>query len=89
MAVTPNDKLYIVEDKIYAGQQLIADQEARIRKMRAEGVDVRLSTELLEQFQITLRLLFDTRDAIHREIQGIKAPGAPILARNRLKLPRA
>ena len=89
MAVSPNDKLHVVEVKIYPGQLLIAAHEARIRKMRAEGVDVRLSTELLEQFQITRRLLFDTRDRFQREIQGINAPGVPILARSRLKLPRA
>ena len=80
MAVSLNQKLHGLEARIYAGQQVIADQEARIRKMRAQGGNVRLSTELLDQFYITLRLLFDTRDTIQREIQGIKAPGARIRA---------
>lgn len=83
------EELNAVEVRIDAGVQLISDQEARIEQMRKQGLDVRSSIKLLQQFHFSLSLLSDTRELIRWEIKGTKSRGVRILARERLKLSQA
>jgi hypothetical protein len=79
------DDLLALEAKIEASQHLLADLEARIGQLREHQVDLRPSLSLLRQCQFSLLLLYDTRDRLRRDIDGIKSPGPRIVAMERLK----
>jgi hypothetical protein len=66
--------------RIKAGEKLIAEQKARVDRLRGRGLGTTLSLHLLSQLQFSLWLLTRTRDLIRRELQGVKVPGARIAA---------
>src|SRR5262249_60776779 len=61
--------------RIKAGEKLLAEQKARVCRLRGHGLGRTSSLHLLGQLQYSLRLLTRTRDLIRVDVQGVQTPG--------------
>ncbi len=64
-------QLWLADRHIDRAEQIIADQELELGRLRLKGYDTELAERTLEVFEDNLRTMYEHRDLIVRIIQQI------------------
>jgi hypothetical protein len=68
MSEERDQNLAEAEADVEAGEKLVCEQEARVKRMRIAGLDVRHAEALLEAYRYALKLAAESKAALQRKL---------------------